>query len=271
MINAVVKEAINVYVYETEILELADWIQAEIGLQSQLMTGTSGLPVRRVQEWLTLHGYALATDGFYGPVTREAVTRFQEDSLLEATGQVDEETFACLVQPMMETLHQRLTMSELIGTAILEYARAHLNQHPREVGKQNCGPWVRLYMDGNEGVEWPWCAGFVTFILHQATESLQVDMPIQGSVSCDVLASQAQDAGLFLSENEAGNYEIPPGSLFLVRHTDTDWIHVGIVEEASELYFRTIEGNTNDAGEREGYEVCARWRDYNGKDFILMP
>jgi hypothetical protein len=126
-------------------------------------------------------------------------------------------------------------------------------------------------MDGNEGTPWPWCAGFVTFILHQATESLNIEMPIPGSFSCDTLAAQAQAAGLFVSEAEARNSEIPPGSLFLVRRTDTDWSHVGIVEKASELYFRTIEGNTNDDGDREGYEVCARWRGYNDKDFILMP
>jgi hypothetical protein len=260
-----------VYIYEVETSELADWIRAEISLQDSLMVGASGLAVRRVQEWLTLYGYALATDGIYGPVTREAVSRFQESSLLDPTGNVDEATFACLVQPILDTLHQRLTMSEPIGTAILEYARAHLDQQPREVGKQNYGPWVRLYMNGNEGNEWPWCAGFVTFILHQAAESLQVESPIEGSFSCDALAAQAQEAGLFLSESEVKPYAIPPGSLFLVRRTDTDWTHVGIVEEANEEYFRTIEGNTNDAGEREGYEVCARWRSYSDKSFILLP
>ncbi|MGH8565940.1 MAG: hypothetical protein ACREXW_18380 [Gammaproteobacteria bacterium] len=33
---------------------------------------------------------------------------------------------------------------------------------------------------------------------------------------------------------------------------------------------RTIEGNTNDDGSREGYEVCARTRDYNEMDFIKI-
>jgi putative peptidoglycan binding protein len=259
------------YIYEAETSYLEDWIQDEIRQQGQLMVGSSGLPVRRVQEWLTLRGYALAIDGNYGPVTREVVTRFQEDLSLEATGWVDEETFACLVQPMLETLRQRLTMSESVNTAVLDYARAHLKQHPREIGGQNCGPWVRLYMNGDEGSQWAWCAGFVSFVLHQAAESLSIDMPISGSVSCDTLAAQAKAAGLFLSEADAGNYEIPPGSLFLVRRTETDWTHAGIVEEASEDFFRTIEGNTNDAGDREGYEVCARWRGYSDKDFVLMP
>lgn len=259
------------YVFEERTSELEDWIRNEIELNCQLLVGASGLPVRRVQEWLTLRGYGLAIDGIYGQVTAEIITRFQEDSFLSATGRVDEETFAYLVQPMLEIVRQRLTMCESVSVAVLEYARAHLNQYPREVGGQNRGPWVRLYMNGNEGSQWAWCAGFVSFILHQATEALNVSMPIAGSFSCDTLVAQAQTAGLFLSEADGSNCEIPPGSLFLVRRTENDWSHVGIVEEADEQLFRTIEGNTNDEGHREGYEVCTRSRDYSNKDFILMP
>jgi hypothetical protein len=127
-----------------------------------------------------------------------------------------------------------------------------------------------MYMNGNEGSSWPWCAGFVTFILRQATESLNVGMPIPGSFSCDTLVAQARAAGLFVSEAEARFTEIPPASLFLVRRTDTDWTHVGLVQDTQELSFQTIEGNTNDEGDREGYEVCSRSRGYTNKDFILV-
>ncbi len=34
--------------------------------------------------------------------------------------------------------------------------------------------------------------------------------------------------------------------------------------------FHTIEGNTNDDGSRNGYEVCARRRGYGKKDFVLL-
>jgi hypothetical protein len=37
-----------------------------------------------------------------------------------------------------------------------------------------------------------------------------------------------------------------------------------------EEVFETIEGNTNDEGSREGYEVCHRVRGYGSKDFILV-
>ena len=129
---------------------------------------------------------------------------------------------------------------------------------------------MRLYMKGNDGTEWYWCGGFVCFVLHQACESLKVAMPIPGSFSCDELAAQARAAGLFLSEVDAPLEGVPPGCLFLVRRTQSDWTHVGIVVEADETAISTIEGNTNDEGHRDGYEVCTRTRSYDGKDFVLL-
>ncbi len=63
---------------------------------------------------------------------------------------------------------------------------------------------------------------------------------------------------------------IKPGMFFLNRRTTTDWTHVGIVLEANDEVFMTIEGNTNDEGSREGYEVCQRIRGYRKKDFIVI-
>lgn len=94
-------------------------------------------------------------------------------------------------------------------------------------------------------------------------------MPIKGSFSCDSLAAQAKKASAYVYEKNAEPDLIPAGSLFLVRRTSTDWTHVGIVTETRENSFLTLEGNTNDDGDREGYEVCARRRGYSKKDFII--
>ena len=67
-----------------------------------------------------------------------------------------------------------------------------------------------------------------------------------------------------------GPSQLGPGSVFLVRRTPLDWVHTGIIVAASPESFQTIEGNTNDTGSREGYEVCARVRGYAGKDFVLI-
>lgn len=150
------------------------------------------------------------------------------------------------------------------------FAEIHLAEHPREIGGDNSGAWVRLYMKGNEGAPWSWCAGFVTFLLHQASELMNVPMPITGSFSCDMLSIQAQSSGLYISESRRSSETLKPGSVFLVRRTSTDWTHTGIVTNAKDISFDTVEGNTNDDGVANGYEVCKRSRGYTGRDFIVF-
>jgi hypothetical protein len=49
------------------------------------------------------------------------------------------------------------------------------------------------------------------------------------------------------------------------------WIHTGMVSVLHEETFDTIEGNTNDEGSANGYEVCARNRAFSSQiDFIRI-
>jgi len=257
-------------VYAQDFDELDPWIRAEVVLDSDVARGRQGTAVRRVQEWLTLQGHGLVVDGDFGPATERSVTDFQSVNQIGTTGAVDQDTWWELVRPMRDVLGHRLEGSWSTGEAALAYAQAHLEAHPREVGGANRGPWVRLYMHGRQGVDAPWCAGFTTFVTRQAADSTGVEPPIAGSSSCDALASQAKAAGVFLGQDTASPDQITPGALFLVRRTDTDWTHTGLVVTAEAETFGTVEGNTNDDGDREGYEVCARTRGYADKDFILL-
>lgn len=257
------------HVFEHSVTELAPWIRAEVEFGAPTSTGARGTAVRRVQEWLNLHDAAVVVDGVFGPATARGVAGFQTRSGLDPSGEVDAPTFAELVAPMVNVLRQRLSVSVPTSAAIVEYARAHCDVRPREVGGPNTGPWVRLYMRGRQGEAFAWCAGFVTFLLEQAAQSLAVRKPITGSVSCDVLAAQAADAGILITEGDATG-GLSPGFVFLVRRTEGDWTHTGIVTDVYDDAFDTIEGNTNDAGQREGVEVCARTRGYADKDFIRL-
>jgi hypothetical protein len=248
---------------------LSTYIRTEVEFGGAVSDGSRGAAVRRVQEWLNLHGQGVVVDGDFGPATGRAVGVFQSANGLNATSTVDQKTFDKLVAPMVGVLKQRVNRSVPLAEAIVEYARAHLVPHPREVGGPNSGPWVRLYMSGREGEAFAWCAGFVTFLLDQGAQSLETGKPIAGSVSCDTLAAQASSAGVFLAGADAPA-KLTPGSIFLVRRVPGDWTHTGIVTAVHNDTFDTIEGNTNDAGQREGYEVCARTRSYGDKDFILI-
>src|SRR4029078_8215693 len=132
--------------------------------------------------------------------------------------------------------------------------------HPIEVGGDNRGPWVRIYLDGHEGPGWRWCAGFVTLVMKQAGRELGQSFPVEGSYSWGSLAYQAKHAGLFVpgAELESGNALwacLGSAQMFLVRKTSTDWVHTGFTFVGANTVFSTIEGNTNEDGSPNGSEV----------------
>ncbi|MEM9319331.1 MAG: peptidoglycan-binding domain-containing protein [Pseudomonadota bacterium] len=246
------------------------WIRNEIKFPGDFWRGKRGQHAKMVQEWLNLHGHGLAIDGDFGAITERNIAAFQKASRLSSHGRVDAATFAALTAPMRAALAPLARPPRSFGATVLAFGKQHLAQHPREIGGQNRGPWVRMYMQGHQGRDWPWCAGFVTFLMEQAAQQRGERIPILGSFSCDTLAAQGKDAGRFLSERGLDTGDISEGALFLVRRTATDWTHVGLVEKAEAGLFSTLEGNTNDDGHREGYEVCTRHRGYRAKDFIRL-
>ncbi len=172
----------------------------------------------------------MSLDGDFGPATELAVRRFQEKSGLGSDGKVGPKTFAELVAPLTRATALVKPGRRSLGRLVVAYARRHLREHPREVGGQNAGPWVRLYMNGHEGPDWPWCAGFACYVLQQACATLEVPPPVPPSFSCDSLAAGARVNGRFLAEDAAAaRQRLKPGCLFLRRRTPTDWEHAGIV------------------------------------------
>ena len=246
------------------------WIRDEVDFPGTVQKGKRGITARRVQEWLCLHDFKLIVDSDFGDITEATVMEFQNAKGIQQSGAVDQSTWDALVAPMVNVLTPPQSTPRSFGQAVLSWAQVHLATHPREVGGQNMGPWVRLYMDGNEGRAWPWCAGFVTFLMDQAADLTGLTKPIRGSVSCDSLAEQGKNAGLFVSGSSGPPPNPPPCAIFLRRRTPTDWTHTGIVTDLSPTFFRTIEGNTNDEGHREGFEVCSRRQGYPDKDFIVL-
>lgn len=252
------------------------YIRRELTIDNPIQVGNRGMKVKRVQEWLTYHEFATTIDSDFGDATEICVRRFQESKSLPITGIVDESTWNELITPLVTALNPiEPVANDTLADLVLKYANQHLALHPIELGGENAGVWVRLYMDGNEGIDWKWCAGFVTFIIKQACEALERPTPIEGSFSCDSLAYQAKAAGLFVEGKEIERGNIPIASLgtaqiFLVRRTDTDWTHTGYSFDWQNHTFSTIEGNTNDEGISNGYEVCQRFRSIKDKDFIVF-
>lgn len=250
-------------------------ITQEIQFPGDFKLGATGQKVRQLQEWLNLHSHGTAVDGRFGDATRRALATYQTSMQAPIGDQVDLPVWKSLVAPIVGAL-SAVPTGMTLPQAVLEVARAHLEQHPAEVGGDNKGPWVRLYMEGNEGSEWRWCAGFVCFALAQACRALGRPMPFKRSFSCDKLAARAEAAGLLVPGEDIASgrmswSDMGPCSIFLVRRTSDDWSHTGFAFDGSGTSCATLEGNTNDDGSANGYEVCARSRSVAGKDFIRLP
>lgn len=226
-----------------------------------------GVIVRRLQEWLNLHSFAIDIDGVFGPRTAEALVDFQKKNALRSTAALNSETWRALTAPMRRAL---LPPTELttMSDAIVAVARMHTSARPREVGGENRGPWVRLYMNGNEGADWRWCAGFATAVLSQAARAGGWTSPVARTFLCDALGAAAMKKGTFVPG--AGRSEVKPGSLFLKRRVSTGWSHTGFVVATDHDGFSTIEGNTNLAGSTDGDGAYERWRPWSGYDFIRI-
>jgi peptidoglycan hydrolase-like protein with peptidoglycan-binding domain len=233
----------------------------------------------QIQEWCCFNKANTNIDGEFGFGTTGAVQRFQRERGLPESGEVDERTWIELTLPMRRAIAP-VTPKEgdTIYDVVLKIARRHLAEHPVEFiekGEGNCGPLVRLYMNGEEGEEQPWCAGFVSFVVGQAAVALGIPMPIKRQVGVDQLVADAKKDRRLVRETDLPNAmavrsKLRAGALFAVRDTPKAYAHTGIVSGVGDESFETIEGNTNQMGSSNGFEVCARSRPYKDKDFILL-
>lgn len=138
-------------------------------------------------------------------------------------------------------------------------------------------------MRGREGTDQLWCAGFVSFLLRQAAQ--ECDEPIADrfrnyhEVSCDQMASDGKQNGLFLTNRAAleclaSDSLAFPIAIFLCRKSARDWTHVGLAvnarSSAGKLLFETVEGNSNQAASRNGGAVVSQTRAGSAYDLIRL-
>lgn len=236
-----------------------------------LRVGSTGVGVRRVQEWLGLHGHGVAIDGEFGPATRRAVENFQRQAgRLESNvdGSVDRGTWDELTAPLRAA--SQLPVSPTYGDAVIAIADRHLRAQAREVGGDNRGPWVRHYCRGHSVA---WCQGFASTVWADAARLLGRETPfnlVLEGIWClfvPTMVTEARRRGRFLDGRQPGAL-IPRGSMFFLRGGQFGYTHVGLVDTVlPDGTMSTIEGNTNDEGSANGYEVARRIRRIASSDF----
>ncbi|CUX34449.1 MULTISPECIES: hypothetical protein [Agrobacterium] len=249
-------------------------IEQELDFPDALKDGSSGKGVKRLQEWLNLNGYHTGIDADFGASTETVLNRFAQAQGRSGATVLNEELWAILTAPL-----RRATAKVVPGASfeetVLKVARQHVAEWPREVGDDNCGPWVRAYMRGAEGKDQPWCAGFVSLIIEQAARDMGIKPPLKRQVGVDALVADAKASGRFIAENEVAtpllrSSRLRPGYLFVIRQDASDWSHVGFVLSMGAETFDTIEGNTNRKGGVEGIEARQNNRRYLSRDFIKL-
>lgn len=140
----------------------------------------------------------------------------------------------------------------MISEKAIEVAATQLGVH-EDAGNKNTGPQVNEYLKSvglNPG--YSWCMAFVYWCFQIASEKLAVTNPL------------AKTGGVLAQWNKRkltyGVYTPQAGDIFIMD-LGKGLGHTGFVESVNkDGSINTIEGNSNDEGSREGYEVCRRKR-----------
>jgi hypothetical protein len=147
-----------------------------------------------------------------------------------------------------------------LAQKIVELARCEVGV--AEVGGTNCGPRVNEYKAATNlppTESWPWCAAFVCWLVREAMKALGGSYTFKRPTTAGAWDferwSLAQDASTKTKKPHGG--DIQPGDIIVFTFS-----HIGIAvsEPNSNGYVKTIEGNTDGAGSREGGAVLEKLR-----------
>lgn len=141
-------------------------------------------------------------------------------------------------------------MNQMLINKALEIAISQIGQEERPRGS-NWGEPVKTYLK-SVGVGFPasWCMGFIYWCFNEAARQL------------NITNTAIKTGGVLAAWNKGVQFRSTTpiiGSVFIMD-CGKGLGHTGIVETFDNEFIYTIEGNTNDTGSREGYEVCRRKR-----------
>jgi lysozyme family protein len=250
-------------------------IAHELAYPGLLKQGAGGIGVKRVQEWLRIHGFAAPLDSDFGSATADQLRAFQISQGRPPSGELDERTWELLTAPMRRALVKIENAGAMpLDELAITIAKQHLAQKPIEIGGNNRGPWVRLYMAGRDGEDQLWCAGFVCFVVDQACRELKIDMPFKRQVFVPTLVNDARATGRLVNAAELNTSQerrskLKPGYIFVVRD-GASFSHTGFVLSVNDSRFDTVEGNTSADGGNDGANAKQGNRLFAGNDFIRL-
>jgi hypothetical protein len=137
-----------------------------------------------------------------------------------------------------------------LGKKTVEVAITQLGVQEIPKGS-NAGPEVEIYLRSvGLGKGYSWCMAFVYWCVQQSSVKTAIKNPLKKTAG--VLDQYNSRPALVVKTPQ-------PGDIFIMD-LGKGLGHTGIVEKVENDLIHTIEGNTNDEGSREGYEVCRKQR-----------
>lgn len=160
-----------------------------------------------------------------------------------------------------------MSVLDNVGSGILTISGEALDVAITQIGKKenpkgsNWGEPVKDYLK-SVGINFPasWCMAFVYWCYDTASHNLGINNPLVKTGG--VLAQWNnidKDKKINLSNLLKDSSPLKPGDIFIMNYGQ-GLGHTGIIESIGKNKIHTIEGNTNDTGSREGYEVCRKIR-----------
>jgi peptidoglycan hydrolase-like protein with peptidoglycan-binding domain len=199
----------------------------------------------------------IEADGIFGSETESAVKLFQTRRNLQADGVVGPLTWTELFAEPPRILDQ--PPAGILATAL----DAALSQEGvRETGR-NRGPEVDQYISRvglTPEKAYAWCQAFVYWCFDEAAKkTLSANPCVRTAGVLDHWAKSPAAVRVYAERAFDDPSLIRPGAIFIVDHGAGKG-HTGIVTKVMDGHVGTIEGNTNQAGSREGDGVYQKIR-----------
>lgn len=141
--------------------------------------------------------------------------------------------------------------SSQISKAFLEIANKYVGVAEEPHGSNRGKLIDKWNLQCNVPVGSFWCCSFVSGVGKELQDTHGIQWPIPLTADCDVVYAFAKRRQLITSSPS-------PGDLFLC-HKGDDAYHIGIVDiEGNDGVIGSIEGNSNNDGSRNGYQVARR-------------